>query len=116
MLFFNGERDAYVTVALLYGVGGAARNRHVAFHSHSLINTDLLYVKSVLVELEVVGGIGNSGIDEVSERMASFLRGLNQYGLGIAYALAADHVCYDADLAGRDAVIFEGCGDHVIRN
>ena len=42
----------------------------------------------------------------------AFLCGIDEDGLGIGTLLAADHVGYDADFAGRDAVIFEGCGDH----
>ena len=112
-LFERSENYTDIAVAFLYGMSGTARNGHVTLHGHSLINADLLYEKSVFVEFEVIDGIGNGGIDEVRERMASFLRGLDENGLGIAYALAADHVGYDADLAGRDTVIFEGCGDHV---
>jgi len=111
-LFERSENYTDIAVAFLYGMSGTARNGHVTLHGHSLINADLLYEKSVFVEFEVIDGIGDSGIDEVRERMASFLRGLDENGLGIAYALAADHVCYDADFARRDAVIFEGCGDH----
>ena len=111
-LFERSENYADVAIALLYGVSRAARNGHVALQGHSLIDADLLYIESVLVELEVVGGIGNGGINEIRQWVTSLLHGLGQYGLGIAYALAADHVSYDADLAGRDAVIFERCGDH----
>ena len=101
-----------MTGALLYRMSGTTRYGHVALQDIALIDLDLFDEKSGPVEFVIVRSVGHGGIYQVCQRMASLLVYVGENGQSGGYTLSPDHVGYDADLAWRDTVIFEGCGDH----
>lgn len=101
-----------MTGPFLYRMRRTAGNGHAPLQDESLVYTDLFHKKVGAVYLEIVLGIGNGGSQEVVQRAFGLLLRVDEDIIGISNALASDHIGYDTDFAGRDAVIFERGGDH----